>query len=256
VPTIIVIFVVGGGFMAKYASLAMKEYGTASTVAEEIISSVRTAQAFGMQEKLSKLYDDNLVSAQRTGYKQQFAGAVMLAAMFFSIYAFYGLGFCTWRPMTYLIAGEGGRLLADGNLTIGTILTVLFAVIIGSFSLGSLGPRIEAFAKASAAAQKIFQTLARIPTIDSLDDTGEKPEGIVGEIEFNNVSFIYPARPEGWPLLFKAHRSDCFEKCQPQNSQAEIYCVGWSLGVREVHCFATFGAVLWSSWGRSFTGWT
>ena len=80
--------------MTKYAKLAMKEYSTASTIAEEIISSVRTAQAFGTQDKLAKLYDDSLVAAQRVGYKQQFAGAMMLSAMFFSVYAFYGLGFC------------------------------------------------------------------------------------------------------------------------------------------------------------------
>jgi ATP-binding cassette subfamily B (MDR/TAP) protein 1 len=73
----------------------MKEYANASTIAEEIISSVRTAQAFGTQEKLAKLYDDNLVAAQRAGYKQQLSGAIMLSVMFFSVYAFYGLGFCT-----------------------------------------------------------------------------------------------------------------------------------------------------------------
>jgi len=95
-----------------------------------------------------------------------------------------------------LMEGEGGRLIAAGNINTGTVLTVLFAVIIGAFSLGSLGPRVEAFAKAQAAAQKIFQTLARIPTIDSLVDSGEKPDGIKGTVELRNVSFIYPARPE------------------------------------------------------------
>jgi ATP-binding cassette, subfamily B (MDR/TAP), member 1 len=88
------LFGVGGTFISKYAQLIVKEYAFASTIAEEIISSVRTAQAFGAQAKLSKLYDDNLVAAQRAGYKQQLSGAVMLAAMFFSIYSFYALGFC------------------------------------------------------------------------------------------------------------------------------------------------------------------
>lgn len=96
VPTILAIFVVGGMMVTKYSKLVIKEYDTASNLAEEIISSVRTAQAFGAQEKLSKLYDASLVAAQRAGYKQQFTGAVMIAVMFFSIYAFYGLGFCTY----------------------------------------------------------------------------------------------------------------------------------------------------------------
>ena len=92
------VFGVGGGFMAKYATLVMKEYSSASTIAEEIISSVRTAQAFGAQEKLAKLYDDSLVAAQRMGYKQQFSGAMMLSFMLFSVYGFYGLGFCAFLP--------------------------------------------------------------------------------------------------------------------------------------------------------------
>ena|SRR5271170_5576330 len=100
-----------------------------------------------------------------------------------------------------ICVGEGGKLIAEGEITTGVVLTVLFAVIIGAFSLGALGPRIEAFAKAQSAAQTIFQTLARIPTIDSLVETGDKPQGIKGNIEFKNVSFIYPARPEShYPL--------------------------------------------------------
>src|SRR2546429_9910773 len=92
-------------------------------------------------------------------------------------------------------------MLVTGDLTAGTIVTVHFAVIIGAFSLGALGPRIESFAKASAASQKIFQTLQRIPTIDSLDQEGAKLEDAKGEIELKGVSFIYPARPEGtFPL--------------------------------------------------------
>jgi len=81
----------------------------------------------------------------------------------------------------------------------GVLLTVLFAIIIGAFSLGSLGPRIETFAKASSAIQKIHQTLQRIPPIDSLSEAGERPDDIRGNIELKNVSFIYPARPEGSP---------------------------------------------------------
>jgi len=99
VPAIFAIFGVGGTFIAKYTTLSLKEYGKASNIAEEIIATVRTVQAFGAQDKLAKLYDDNLVAAQRTGYKQQFAGALMLALMFFCIYSFYGLGFCS-PPIT------------------------------------------------------------------------------------------------------------------------------------------------------------
>lgn len=92
--------------MAKYARLSITAYAEASTLAEEIISSVRTAQAFGAQEKLSKLYDANLVAAQRAGYKQQLTGAIMIALVFWSVYAFYGLGFCTSQNIILIWRGR------------------------------------------------------------------------------------------------------------------------------------------------------
>src|SRR5438105_14342098 len=96
----------------------------------------------------------------------------------------------------WLIVGQGSRMIASMDLNVGTVLTVVLAVMIGAFSLALLGPRIETFAKATAASQKIFQTLQRVPSIDSLGDNGEKPNGIKGNLELKGVSFVYPARPE------------------------------------------------------------
>jgi ATP-binding cassette, subfamily B (MDR/TAP), member 1 len=63
--------------------------------------------------------------------------------------------------------------------------------------MAQLAPNLHVFVNATAAAQKIFQTIYRIPSIDSMDEGGEKPEDIKGNINFTNVSFIYPSRPEG-----------------------------------------------------------
>ena len=90
-------------------------------------------------------------------------------------------------------------MIADGELNVGLVMNCLFAVIFASFSLSQIAPRIENFAKAIAAAQKIFQTIYRVPSIDSLSDAGERPKDVQGDIEFENVSFIYPSRPEGKP---------------------------------------------------------
>ena len=135
--------------------------------------------------------------------------------------------------------GEGGRLVVSGELTPGTVLTVLFAIIIGAFSLGTLGPRIEAFAKASAASHTIFQTLERIPTIDSLADSGERPVGIRGTWELKGVSFIYPSRPEGRASVDYSHDSHRFKRYQRLHSGREVHGDSRTIGLREVHNFAT-----------------
>ena len=43
-----------------------------------------------------------------------------------------------------------------------------------------------------------FQTLLSLqePEIDIMSDAGEKPQKSVGEIEFSDVHFQYPSRPD------------------------------------------------------------
>jgi ATP-binding cassette subfamily B (MDR/TAP) protein 1 len=93
-PTMVVIFAVGGGKMAKLAKKVVAEYSTAATVAEEVISSVRTAQAFGTEERLASQYDESLIAAQQVGYRKQAVTALLFACIFSLIYFAYGLAFC------------------------------------------------------------------------------------------------------------------------------------------------------------------
>ena len=91
----LLIFGIGGTLIARLSAKILKEYSAAATIAEEVLSSVRTAQAFGTEDKLSKLYDENLDSAQKVGYKKSIVFAIMFASIFTLIYLSYGLAFCT-----------------------------------------------------------------------------------------------------------------------------------------------------------------
>lgn len=48
---------------------------------------------------------------------------------------------------------------------------------------------------ARGAAAKLYETIDRVPTIDSASDKGLKPETCIGEITLNHVKFNYPSRP-------------------------------------------------------------
>ena len=61
---------------------------------------------------------------------------------------------------------------------------------------------MEYFAAAKAAAYKIFEIIDREPAIDSESDEGYKPDKIEGKIEFKNVKFTYPSRPDVQVRLF------------------------------------------------------
>lgn len=90
----IVIFGIGGAVTAKLVAKVVSEFSSAATVAQEVISSVRTAQAFEMDEKLAAIYDSSLAKAQRVGYRKAAVSAAMFAAVFGLVYMTFGLAFC------------------------------------------------------------------------------------------------------------------------------------------------------------------
>jgi ATP-binding cassette subfamily B (MDR/TAP) protein 1 len=75
-------------------------------------------------------------------------------------------------------------------------MKVLFGVLSGAMNMGLTTPHLEAFSVARGSAAAIFAVLDRVPEIDSLSKTGQKPAGLRGDIQFEGVHFEYPARPE------------------------------------------------------------
>jgi len=62
--------------------------------------------------------------------------------------------------------------------------------------IGHSAPFVAAVSQADAAATRIFSTIERRSPIDPLSQDGDTIDDLVGEIEFKNVKFVYPSRPE------------------------------------------------------------
>uniref|UniRef100_A0A4W5MMH3 Bile salt export pump n=1 Tax=Hucho hucho TaxID=62062 RepID=A0A4W5MMH3_9TELE len=71
-----------------------------------------------------------------------------------------------------------------------------FHSINSALNLGQASPCLEAFAAGRGAATIIFETIDREPDIDCLSEAGYKLDKVKGDIEFHNVTFHYPSRPE------------------------------------------------------------
>ncbi|KAG8874984.1 GTPase-activating protein [Tulasnella sp. 331] len=177
-----------GAFMQKwesyYRQLSLQCIADGGTLAEEVISTVRTAQAFGTQETLSKKYDSHVDIAHTSDMKIAIIHGVGLGIFFFIIYASYALAF-------YF----GTTLILDGHATSGVVVNVFLAILIGAFSLAMMAPELQAVANGRAAAAKLFATIDRVPPIDSASEAGLRPTECIGKITFENVKFHYPSRP-------------------------------------------------------------
>ena len=65
---------------------------------------------------------------------------------------------------------------------------------------------------ARGAAAKLYETIDRVPAIDSADEGGLKPSECIGEIALENVKFNYPSRPnvpilKGLSITFQAGKT-------------------------------------------------
>ncbi|KAF0477233.1 multidrug resistance protein MDR [Gigaspora margarita] len=165
------------------AFLCLDFYSRAGIIAEEAISTIRVAVAFGAQKKLSDLYDAYLGKARKEGLKKSLFVGFALGIMFFGIYAFDALAF--WF---------GSIMITNNELSSGQVIGVYTLILTGFFSLTNFFDYIRAIALAMGASSKLFETIDRIPSIDIASDTGDKPENVVGHIQFKNINFIYPTR--------------------------------------------------------------
>uniref|UniRef100_A0A4W6DIK9 Bile salt export pump n=1 Tax=Lates calcarifer TaxID=8187 RepID=A0A4W6DIK9_LATCA len=173
-------------FVAKLTGMELQAYAKAGAVADEVLSSIRTVAAFGGELKEVERYDRNLVSAQSWGIRKGLIMGFFTGYMWLIIFLCYGLAF--WYGSSLVVDTE--------EYTPGTLLQVFFGVLIAAMNLGQASPCLEAFAAGRGAATIIFETIDREPEIDCLSEAGYKLNRVKGDIEFHNVTFYYPSRPD------------------------------------------------------------
>ena len=176
---------IGCSFILKNNKFALDSYAQGGSIAEEVISSIRNAVAFGTQDRLAKSYDKFLEKAEFYGFKVKTAMAMMFGGMMLILFLNYGLAF--WMGSHYLV---------EGIIPLQKVLVIMMSVMIGAFNLGNVMPNVQAFATALAAAAKIFNTIDRVSPLDSSDKDGDKIGGLYGDIRLDSVRHIYPSRPE------------------------------------------------------------
>ncbi|KAG8902522.1 GTPase-activating protein [Tulasnella sp. 408] len=140
-----------------YQEQALHDIATGDSLSE-VISTVRTAQAFGTQKTLSKLYEAFTMRAWSWENNIAISRGLGVGAMVFIVHA------------------------SDA----GVAVNVFFSIIIGAFSLSNMAPELQAVTIAQAAAAKLFVTI----------DRGLKPTELTGHITLENVVFNHPSHPD------------------------------------------------------------
>ncbi|KAI8146321.1 putative ABC transporter protein [Fennellomyces sp. T-0311] len=174
-----------GYFYAKYTQSTQDTYADAGAIAEQVFAAIRTVYAFSLQRRFSKRYDHELEKACATGSRRGVLLGCQFGAFLCILFWSYGLAF--WY---------GAKLVDEGKLTGPMVLIAFYAMLIGTMSLLSLPLNLAAVSSACGAAHRIFTVIDRVPDIDPDAENGIKDVKLKGDIEFCDIDFCYPTRPD------------------------------------------------------------
>lgn len=183
-----------GGLTVALTTLSGKSqeaYANAGSIADEVLSGIRTVVAFGAEQREVERYDAYLGASEQAGIKRGLFQGISLGVTNLVMFSSYGL--CLWFG-SWLIHNNVTNPYRGENYDGSDVVTIFFAILFGAMSIGQAGPTIQFFTTARAAAYRMFQIIDTPSAIDSLSDEGNKLESLHGDLELRDVTFSYPTR--------------------------------------------------------------
>ncbi|KAL8952455.1 MAG: hypothetical protein Q9222_001646 [Ikaeria aurantiellina] len=171
--------------LAKFQERAKKAYEGSASFACEATSAIRTVASLTREDDVWEYYHQSLVLQGQKSLRSILKSSVLYAASQSFMFLCIGLGF--WY---------GGTLIADHEYTMLQFFICFSAVIFGAQSAGTIFSFAPDMGKAKQAAKELKILFDRKPDIDSWSPEGERLDHIEGVIEFRDVHFRYPTRPE------------------------------------------------------------
>ena len=162
--------------------------GKEGGIISSAFNNMRTVSAFSMHIKVLEEYEAKTYS---DSVKRQWNSARVGAAVGLA----NGSLFCTYAFLFWY----GGTLIEAKEITYEDMMKALFCIMFGAMGMGSALADVGDQKQGLLAANRIFQAVedAEQSPIDGLSLTGSRlSKRSEGKIEFRNVIFAYPSRPD------------------------------------------------------------
>ncbi|KAG6578590.1 ABC transporter B family member 19, partial [Cucurbita argyrosperma subsp. sororia] len=166
-------------------SKSRESYANAGIIAEQAIAQVRTVYSYVGESKALNSYSDAIHNTLKIGYKAGMAKGLGLGCT-------YGIACMSWA----LVFWYAGVFIRNGQSDGGKAFTAIFSAIVGGMSLGQSFSNLGAFSKGKAAGYKLMEIIKQRPSIIQDPFDGKCLGEVKGNIEFKDVTFSYPSRPD------------------------------------------------------------
>ncbi|KAJ5959584.1 multidrug resistance protein 1 [Penicillium vulpinum] len=161
-----------------------RAYEDSASYACEATSAIRTVASLTREDDICSHYHEQLLWQGRSLVWSVLKSSILYAASQSLQFLCMALGF--WY---------GGTLFGRHEYTLFQFFLCFSTVIFGAQSAGTIFSFAPDIAKASHAAASVKALFDRTPEIDSWSQNGDKVQSIEGHVEFRDVHFTYPTRP-------------------------------------------------------------
>ncbi|OAY72403.1 ABC transporter B family member 19 isoform X1 [Ananas comosus] len=166
-------------------SKSRESYANAGIIAEQAIAQVRTVYSFVGESKALNSYSEAIQNTLKLGYKAGMAKGLGIGCT-------YGIACMSWA----LVFWYAGVFIRNGQTDGGKAFTAIFSAIVGGMSLGQSFSNLGAFSKGKTAGYKLLEIIRQKPSIIQDQEDGKCLAEVHGNIEFKEVTFSYPSRPD------------------------------------------------------------
>ena len=183
----VVPIVVGSAFFfgrrLRRASTGVQDrVADAMGMADEAFSQIRTVQSFVREAEETRRYHGLL-----SGVVAAAVARARIRALLFGV-----VGFVAFAGVVAVL-WQGGRLVLEGALTPGALVSFLLYAITVAAAVGSLASLFGSYQEAAGAAQRVFELMAMQPTVAEPASPTRLTRPVRGALTLTGVHFRYAA---------------------------------------------------------------
>jgi len=185
-PVLVLVAILYGKFIRRFARDAQDKMADGVTVIEESLQGIANVKAFGNERFEVERYSTALDAFLKVILKTARLRASMISFIIFGIFG-----------SIVLVFWYGAHLMQAGSLTFGELTRfILYTTFVGG-SVASFADVFSQVQKSLGATTRVRELLDEAPEIDVRSVESSAPaERMRGAITFDHVSFAYPSRPD------------------------------------------------------------
>jgi ATP-binding cassette, subfamily B, bacterial len=182
-PVAIVVAMFFGRYIRKLSKKAQDELAAANVIVEETLQSINVVKAFTNEALEVNRYGNALANVVVAALK---AGRFRGGFVSFIIFALFGgiVG----------VVWYGASLVQSGEMPFSELMTFIFYTMFIGGSIGGLGDMYAQIQKTLGASERLLEILDEKSEVEIKPISTVVP--VTGNIQFENVRFSYPTRPD------------------------------------------------------------